>query len=168
MRRTSTTSMWTVQPSSLRSSPVTPSDCLPVSSRRSRAADTATWLARVGGRASALAPVLRPLLDELSRFLAGLLLVDFLLVDFLLVDFLLVDFLLADFLLVDFLLADSLAGLFLVAVFLVADFFAAIAQRLPARLRAAISRSTRASSHAVASSSVSSPAARRLSTCSSC
>src|SRR4051812_40044240 len=163
MRRTSTTSMWTVQPSSLRSSPVTPSDCLPVSSRRSRAADTATWLARVGGRASALAPVLRPLLGELSRFLAGLLLVDFLLV-----DSLLVDFLLADFLLVDFLLADSLAGLFLVAVFLVADFFAAIAQRLPARLRAAISRSTRASSHAVASSSVSSPAARRLSTCSSC
>src|SRR3954454_3779391 len=53
MRRISTTSTWTVQPSSVPSSPVTPSTALPVSSRSSPAALAATWLARAAGRASA-------------------------------------------------------------------------------------------------------------------
>src|SRR4051812_15119249 len=53
MRRISTTSTWTVQPSSVLSSPVTPSTALPVSSRSSPAALAATWLARAAGRASA-------------------------------------------------------------------------------------------------------------------
>src|SRR6478609_637556 len=53
MRRTSTTSTWTIQPSSELSSPVTPSTALPVNSRSSPAALAATWLGRAAGRASA-------------------------------------------------------------------------------------------------------------------
>src|SRR3954468_20530404 len=53
MRRISTTPTWTVQPSSVPSSPVTPSTALPVSSRSSPAALAATWLARAAGRGSA-------------------------------------------------------------------------------------------------------------------
>src|SRR3954469_21637571 len=53
MRRISTTSTCTVQPSSVLSSPVTPSTALPVSSSSSPAALAATWLARAAGRDSA-------------------------------------------------------------------------------------------------------------------
>src|SRR3978361_2135732 len=112
MRRTSTTSTCTVQPSSGFCRPVTPSACRPVSSSSSSAAFAATWLARAGGRAVALGALCPELERPLeSRVLEYLLLVFF--------DVVSLDVSSAW---------DFLAGDFLDAVLLVLLFFAGLAR----------------------------------------
>src|SRR3954452_11259554 len=96
MRRSSTTSTCTFQPSSVRSTPVMPSASRPVRSSSCRAASPAIRnpVGRFGADARGASPRREPLeeLVPLDYFLAA----DFLDADLLALDFLVVDFL-ADF-----------------------------------------------------------------------